>query len=282
MSEAAPPPFLERFKYPIFLLIGLAILIGSALVLWRKPAPVTIEVRPPEPTAIPTATPTPGPYLIYLTGAVMTPEIVITVNYDSRVFQALEAGGGVAENADLSRVNLAQKLADGDHIHVPTQETIPISIDRELQPTPWLITTTPGIIMVYVTGEVRQPEIMVTLPALSRVKDAIDAAGGATENADLSRVNLSMILNDGDLVYVPPLEGEAIETPTPNHAPLVHVNYATAEELETLPGIGPALAQAIIDHRTEYGPFNSLADLDNVPGIGPAKLEGIRDLVVFD
>ena len=63
---------------------------------------------------------------------------------------------------------------------------------------------------------------------------------------------------------------------------LVHVNSATLEELDTLPGIGPSLAQAIIDYRTENGPFTSLADLDNVSGIGPAKLDALRDLVVFD
>jgi competence protein ComEA len=145
-----------------------------------------------------------------------------------------------------------------------------------------VVTPTPGSIQVYVTGETVESETVVDLPAFSRVQDAIEAAGGATDNADLSRVNLSQILNDGDYVYVPPLVGDAIQTPTPNHAPLVHINYATVDELDTLPGIGPSLAQAIIDYRTENGPFASLDDLDQVPGIGPATLEDLQELVVFD
>jgi competence protein ComEA len=136
--------------------------------------------------------------------------------------------------------------------------------------------------VIYVTGEVQNPESVVTLAAGSRVQDAIQAAGGTTDNADLERVNLTQILNDGDLVYVPPLIGDGIQTPTPNHAPLVHINSATLEELDTLPGVGPALAQAIIDYRTEHGPFTSLADLDNVDGVGPAKLEDWQTLIMFD
>jgi competence protein ComEA len=132
------------------------------------------------------------------------------------------------------------------------------------------------------TGEVAQSQSIITLPPGSRVEDAIQAAGGVTTNADLSLVNLAQVVRDGDLIYVPPLVGEAIETPTPNHPPVVNVNTATVEELDTLPGVGPALAQAIIDYRTQNGPFAGLSDLDNVPGLGPAKLEEMRDLVVFD
>jgi comEA protein len=84
------------------------------------------------------------------------------------------------------------------------------------------------------------------------------------------------------MVYVPPLERETAVTPTPNQPARVHINSATVEELETLPGIGPSLAQAIIDYRDEHGPFASLDDLDNVPGMGPAKLDAIREQVVFD
>jgi competence protein ComEA len=147
---------------------------------------------------------------------------------------------------------------------------------------PQIVTATPGACTVYVVGEVLQPETMITLPCLSRVQDAIDQAGGATGSADLSRVNLGQILNDGDLVYVPPLVGEGIKTPTPNHLLLIHINYAVKEELEALPGIGPSLAQAIIDYRTEHGPFTSLEELDNIPGIGAAKINALRDQVIVD
>jgi competence protein ComEA len=256
---------------------------GVAVLLWRHPAPATITVLPPEPTAIPaptlipSATPTPGPYAVYITGAVVNPEIVVTLPYDSRVLDALKAAGGPLDNADLERINLAQRLEDGDQVQVPTRRA-----DAGSAVTILAITSTPGMIEVYVTGEVAAPQSLLSLPVGSRVDAAISAAGGASRNADLSRVNLSQILNDGDLVYVPPLVGESIQTPTPNHPPVVHVNSATVEELDTLPGVGPALAQAIIDYRTQNGPFTSLDDLDNVPGLGPAKLDAIRDLVVFD
>ncbi|MBN2305344.1 MAG: SLBB domain-containing protein [Anaerolineae bacterium] len=278
-------PWLERFKYVIFGLIAIAIGAGLVFLLARRPEPTTITVIPPAPTLtpsitpVPSRTPTPGPYTVYITGAVANPETVATLDYGSRVLHALEAAGGPQTNADLERVNLAQVLEDGDQIHVPTRK--PGSDDA---PTPVIrvITPTPGSLVVYVTGEINKPETIANLPIGSRVQDAIDAAGGPTGNADLDRVNLSQLLNDGDMVYVPPLDGDAISTPTPNRPPLVHINSATVEELDALPGIGPSLAQAIVDYRTENGPFLNLEDLDNVPGIGPSKLEAIRDLVVFD
>ncbi len=285
-SSTHATPVLERYKYIIFLGITGALIAGIVVLLWQRPEPTTISVLPPDPTAIPsitpvpTATATPGPYAVYITGAVASPEAVVTLDFGSRVLDALAAVGGPLENADLQRVNLAQRLEDGDQVHVPTRETGQASTAQPAAPQ--VVTATPGQYLVYVVGEVKNPESMVSLPTGSRVEDAIQAAGGVTENADLSQVNLSQRLNDGDYVYVPPVTGAAIISPTPNRPPLVHVNSAALEELEALPGIGPSLAQAIIDYRTENGPFIRLEDLDNVPGIGPAKLEAIRDLVVFD
>ena len=285
MKTAETIPLLERFKYPIFLLIAVALIAGAAVLLWRRPEPATLTILPPEPTPIPSptlipsATPTPGPYAVYVTGAVASPESVVMLPYRSRVIDALEAVGGPLDNADLERVNLAQILEDGDQIHVPTQEP---GADENAAVTFLVVTATPGMVTIYVTGEVIRPQSVLSLPAGSRVEDAIQAAGGTTENADLSGVNPSQILNDGDMVYVPSRTGENIQTPTPNHPPLVHINAATTAELETLPGIGPSLAQAIIDYRTEHGPFASLEDLDNVPGLGAGKLDEIRDLIVFD
>lgn len=282
MSSPAPDaPLLERLKYVIFAALALAILAGVGALIWRRPAPATIEIIPPGPTAIPSPTATPGPFMVYLTGAVQHPEALVTLDYGSRVYQAIDAAGGALESADLSQVNLAQRLQDGDQIQVPTR--VPgTDIPAAPSATAILITPTPGSLTVYVVGEVAHPESLVTVPQGSRVQDAIDAAGGATGNADLSRVNLGQQLNDGDYVYVPPLEGDAIQTPTPNRPSLIHVNSASAGELATLPGIGPSLADAIVTYRDENGPFTSLDDLDAVPGIGPAKLDAIRDLVAFD
>lgn len=283
--ETRPLPLLERFRWPLLLVVAVATLAGVAVLLQNRPKPVTITVLPPEPTPIPsatpipTATPTPGPYMVYVTGAVASPEAVITLPSGSRVLHALEAAGGPLVSADLERVNLAGRLNDGDQVHVPARES---GSAQTPAVTVIVVTPTPGTYTVYVVGEVRQPQSMVALPVGSRVEDALRAAGGTTDKADLSRINLSQVLSDGDYVYVPPLAGEALITPTPNRPPLVHINYATLEELDTLPGIGPALAQAIMDYRMEHGPFASLQDLDNVPGLGPSKLDALRDLIIFD
>jgi competence protein ComEA len=134
---------------------------------------------------------------------------------------------------------------------------------------------------VYITGAVAQPEQLLTLLPSSRVSDAIEAAGGATDSADLERVNLAGILRDGDQIHVPAFE-EEVTLATPSGGGIVNVNTATAEELDTLPGIGPAVAERIIAYREANGPFADLAALDAVEGVGPALLEGIQELVVFE
>jgi len=283
--ETRPLPLLERFRLPLLLIVAVATLVGVAALLHNRPKPVTITVLPPEPTAIPSATPiptgtpTPGPYTVYVTGAVASPEAVITLPFGSRVLHALEAVGGPLPGADLERINLAGQLNDGDQIHVPARQADSVQTPAA---TVIIVTPTPGTYAVYVVGEVMQPQSIVALAVGSRVEDAIHAAGGPTDRADLSRVNLSQVLGDGDYVYIPPLDDAALITPTPNRPMLMHINYATLEELDDLPGIGPALAQAILDYRAEHGPFTSLQDLDNVPGLGPSKLDALRDLLIFD
>jgi len=156
-------------------------------------------------------------------------------------------------------------------------------------------TGTPGPMTVYVTGAVNRPQSVISLPPDSRVQDALDFVGGPTEDADMARVNLAGLLRDGDQVHVPTLPDSDNETAadatrpqsqlalaTPSGGDLVSVNRADVEALQALPGIGPALAQRIIDHREANGPFNDLSDLDAVSGIGPAILENIGPLVVFE
>ena len=148
-------------------------------------------------------------------------------------------------------------------------------------------TATPSPILVYVTGEVLQPETMVEVPFGSRVMDAITATGGITENADQTLVNLAGILRDGDQIHVPAIVAADEETtieslPTPSGGGVIYINSATVEELQTLPGVGPALAQRIIDYRDENGFFSSLEDLDNVSGIGPSILSNLSELIAFD
>ncbi len=147
-----------------------------------------------------------------------------------------------------------------------------------------LPTATPAPILVYVSGAVRQPETLHILPFGSRVTDAIAAAGGFTDLANQSLVNLAGILRDGDQVHVPSIypASDHAALPTPAGGRRVHVNTAGLDELETLPGVGPALAQRIILYREAAGPFKSLDELDNVPGIGQVTLEKLRELVAFD
>ena len=137
------------------------------------------------------------------------------------------------------------------------------------------------VILVDVAGWVRRPGVYEFAEG-ARVIDAIDAAGGARPGAVLSSLNLAAPLVDGTQVLVPKESQSApteTGTGTSGATGLVNVNSATNAELETLPGIGEVIAQAIVDHRTENGPFTSVEQLVDVSGIGDATLENIRELV---
>ena len=147
-------------------------------------------------------------------------------------------------------------------------------------------TTGPEVLVVHVAGAVRAPGLH-ELPPGSRVADAIDAAGGLTGAADAARINLAAPLVDGERVYVLAV-GEQEPAVAVGGAPgpagtapsgPIDLNTADAESLDSLPGVGPATAAAIIQHRTEVGLFTSVDQLLDVPGIGEAKLEALRDLV---
>ena len=132
-------------------------------------------------------------------------------------------------------------------------------------------------VVVYVSGAVASPGVL-TLPASSRVIDAITAAGGATPEADLESINLARVIVDGEQIRVgvvgesPPVASEA-GTPA---GTCVRLATATEAELQTLPGIGPALATRIISYRATHPRLSSVEELDEVPGIGPSLIEKIR------
>jgi competence protein ComEA len=136
-------------------------------------------------------------------------------------------------------------------------------------------------VLVHVVGAVREPGLY-RLDDGSRVDDAIRAAGGAKPKAALELVNLAAPVADGQQVIVPLLgkaaAGGAAVAPGAPPQP-VHLNSATLEDLDTLPGVGPVTAQKILDYRTEHGAFSSVDELDSVPGIGPARLAELRKLV---
>jgi competence protein ComEA len=143
-------------------------------------------------------------------------------------------------------------------------------------------------VVVHVAGAVVASGVY-RLTGDARVHRAIEAAGGATSDADLDGLNLAAPVVDGQRIYVPVLgEVDPASVPElPAAAPTaageiagpIDLNVATAAQLETLPGVGPSTANAIVDDRDRNGPFASVDDLDRVAGIGPAKLAAIRDLV---
>ena len=148
----------------------------------------------------------------------------------------------------------------------------------------------PAQVVVHVVGAVHRPGLY-RLRDGSRVDDAIRLAGGSKPKAALELVNLAAPVADGQQVLVP-ARGAASAVPaapggtadgTAGGAALpggrVHLNSATLEQLDALPGVGPITAQKIIDYRTKKGAFSSVDELDAVPGIGPARLEQLRDLV---
>lgn len=154
-------------------------------------------------------------------------------------------------------------------------------------PTP-RATPTIALVIVDVRGAVAKPGVY-TLPAGSRVQDVLAQAGGALSNAETRPLNLARRLNDGEQLYVPTI-GEA--TPTPAAVPAksgassaktptgkININTASVDELDVLPGIGPALGQRIIDYRKQNGAFGTIEDLKKVRGIGDKSFEEIKDLI---
>lgn len=145
------------------------------------------------------------------------------------------------------------------------------------------VTAAGGALMyVDVVGAVRGPGLY-RLPRGSRVADALARAGGATHKAQLELVNVAAPLADGEQIVVPRRGTAAAAPPSsaagaPTAGPL-HLSTATAEELDSLPGVGPVTAQKIIDYRQQQGGFSSVDELDAVPGIGPARLEQLKGLV---
>jgi competence protein ComEA len=135
-------------------------------------------------------------------------------------------------------------------------------------------------VLVHVVGAVRRPGLY-RLRDGARIADAVARAGGATRKADLALINLAAPLADGAQVVVPRRQpvGAAGGVTAGAAAGPVHLNTATLEQLDALPGVGPTTAQRIVDYRQENGAFSSVDELDAVPGIGPARLEQLRELV---
>jgi competence protein ComEA len=138
-------------------------------------------------------------------------------------------------------------------------------------------------IVVHVAGAVRSPGVYELAPG-ARVADAIEAAGGARPRADLNLLNLAEVVRDGMQILVGARGTAAAPAAQPVSspgAPIVDLNAADQAALETIPGIGPVKAAAILGHRSEIGAFTSFDELLEVTGIGPATLESIRPYIAI-
>lgn len=181
---------------------------------------------------------------------------------------------------------------------VPQAEPVTPTIEATATPEP---SPTPGLVRVYVTGAVANSDVYV-LPEGSIIKDVILAAGGVTAEADLERINQALELKDQQQIHVPRL-GENDSPPTvqggvvedngtlfapPNSlAPiaepgLININTASLDQLDMLPGIGPAIGQRIIDYRDQIGGFNSIEAITEVSGIGEATFAKIKPLITVE
>ena len=175
----------------------------------------------------------------------------------------------------------------------PVQATATPVPSPTAQPTN---TPTPAPLRVYVTGAVVNSDVYI-LPPGSIIKDAIQAAGGFTPDAEPERINQALELKDQQQIHVPrmgqenpppPVQGgqdksNPVNIPeTVSAGEIININTATLEQLDTLPGIGPAIAERIIEYRESTGGFNSTGEITQVSGIGEATFAKIEDLITVE
>lgn len=182
-----------------------------------------------------------------------------------------------------------KKTDNSEYIVLDVEENVYENINDEVATSN---TTVEEKIIVHVIGSVKTKGI-VELEKGARISDVIEAAGGITEDADLSKINLAYVVEDGQKIYVPNKNdsentnnitedaGNNVigENNTISKYEKVNINTASQTELETLSGIGPSTALKIINYRDENGGFEKIEDLKNVPGIGEAKYENIKDSI---
>lgn len=162
--------------------------------------------------------------------------------------------------------------------------TVPAEEEDATGEAPSAVDAHAGTVVVHVAGAVQAPGV-VEAAAGSRVFEVLEKVGGALPEAELSAVNLAAVVQDGQQIVIPrvgePLQPvNAAPVPAPGtQGALVNLNTADVTALEELPGVGPVLAERIVEWRTQHGPFARPEDLDAVPGIGPAMLESLVPLV---
>ena len=200
-------------------------------------------------------------------------------------------------NSGGAPLELTDSLPDAANQPATGDSSAAMGAAPELQPE-----AAPPSLRVYVAGAVQEPDVY-TLKAGDRLVDAVQAAGGGTAAADLESVNLALRVQDGGYYFIParatasekpattidritadPLSGELPRAAGQGAEPgtlngLIDLNTATERQLERLPGIGPARAQAVIAYREQHGPFTAVAEITAVSGIGPGVFDNLRSLV---
>jgi competence protein ComEA len=216
------------------------------------------------------------------------------------------AGSWLDRNRNIIFIVLSVVAVGGAaifYIGQPQQEPIEI-LPAEATATPAATATplpapteTPAPVRVYITGAVARSDVYF-LPAGSIVKDVIAAAGGLTAEADPVRVNQALELKDQQHIHIPKLgeenppppvqDGSAssgqVDTAKPavETGALINLNTASLEQLDQLPGVGPAIAQRIIDYREQVGGFKTIEEITEVSGIGEATFNKVKDLITVD
>jgi competence protein ComEA len=185
-----------------------------------------------------------------------------------------------SENENIDRPKSINKEVDKEEYKLDKMEKENISENNK------------NMITIFISGEVKEPGV-VTIEGDKRLSDAIDKLGGFTSEANLNKINLAMRIEDEKHYIIPKIGDDtdtnnavggisdevAIESSNQNETNKININIADIQELDTLPGVGEATANKIINYRDEKGKFNSIEDIKNVNGIGDKKYEDIKDKI---
>lgn len=162
-----------------------------------------------------------------------------------------------------------------------SEDSLSITSNQNIQnltPSPTITESDSSEIFVYITGEVKKPDVYTVNQGI-RIKDLINLAGGATEDADLTKINLAKQVSDEERIVVPKIGDLNTETNDTSSDGLININTADRTELTKLPRIGKVTADKIIEYREKNGGFNSVEDIKKVSGIGEKIFENISDKI---
>ena len=190
----------------------------------------------------------------------------------------IKVGMGAAVIVGLAIVILAVLASAVASVNQPE---LPHDLEVTASGEPLPQTGSTFVVMVHIVGEVNSPG-MYELAGDSRVIDAVMAAGGLTSNAAECAVNLARVVNDGEQLTIPSLEQGCTTGSAQSHnTQSVSLNSATSEQFDSLPGIGPTLAQRIVDYRESNGGFSSIDQLNDVSGIGDKLFAGVKEHITL-